>query len=154
MKTQDADLYFPVLGLSADHDIWGFWDLNGLTVCGPKTLQDGMQDGMELIDANGSRWRVEKVTKLRSLEPWPMRMVTRLLYPPGYRIEQDVTPMAPLDLAAVQDRVCDAMQAHPLFWCEPSELETVLVERLAEVRSTRTIADIHHVLGLDTFRQY
>lgn len=154
MIAADVDLQFPVLGLSADTDVWGFWDLEGLTVCGPKTLEDGLQNGMELVDAAGRRWRVDGVRKLRPLEPWFKRMLTAFLYPPGYRIEQDLTAMEPLELQAVQERVCEAMLAHPLFWCEPSELDTVLAERIAEVRSTRTIADIHHVLGLDTFRQY
>ena len=77
-----------------------------------------------------------------------------ILYPPGYRIEQTLTPLDPLSLEAVQERVCSAMRNYPLYWCEEDDIETVLVERLAEVRGTTSIAAIHDVLGLDTFRQW
>lgn len=154
MNASEAQLQFPVLGLSADNDVWGFWDMDGLTVCGPKTLKEGLQDGMELIDADGKRWRVEGIRMIKPLEAWWKRLFTWILYPPGYRIEQMLTPMEPLGLEAVQERVCSAMQTFPLYWCEEEDIGTVLVERLAEVRATTSIAAIHDVLGLDTFRQW
>lgn len=51
-------------------------------------------------------------------------------------------------------RVCEAMKAHPDFWCEDDELDTVLPTRLAEVSAVANIADIHEVLGLDSFHAY
>lgn len=154
MNAEDANLQFPVLGLSADNDVWGFWDMNGLTVCGPRTLKEGLQDGMELIDAVGKRCRVDSIRMIEPLEAWWKRLFTWMLYLPGYRIEQALTRLEPVTLEAVQERVCSAMQNYPLYWCEEDDIETVLVERLAEVRATTTIAAIHDVLGLDTFRQW
>lgn len=154
MDAEEAEMQFPVLGLSQDGDCWGFWDLNGLTVCGQETLRDGLQNGMELVDATGSRWRVDRIHLVKPLESPLKRLFTWFLYSPGYRIRQDLTPLGKLTLEETQERVCSAMQAHPLHWCEEVEVETVLVERIAEVRATKSIAEIHDILGLDTFRSY
>jgi hypothetical protein len=154
MRSSEASLQFPVLGLSADNDVWGFWNFDELSVCGPDTLKDGLQDGMELIDTTGARWRVDGIRMIEPLEAWWKRLFTWILYLPGYRIEQTLSPLEPIGLEAVQERVCSAMQAHPLFWCEEADFDTILVERLAEVRATPTIEAIHHVLGLDGFRMY
>jgi hypothetical protein len=155
MNAEDANLQFPVLGLSADNDVWGFWDLEGLTVCGHRTLKEGLQDGMELIDAAGERWRVDRIRMIRPLDPWWKWILTYVLTPTrGFVIEQELTPLDKVDLKTAQERVCSAMQNYPLYWCEESEFDTVLVDRLAEVRGTTSIAAIHDVLGLDTFRQW
>ena len=63
MKASEAGLVFPVLGISADQDVWGFPDLRSLETCGSRTLRNRMQDGMELISADGRRWRVDDVCK-------------------------------------------------------------------------------------------
>lgn len=154
MNAEQADLQFPVLGLSADDDVWGFWDMRGLTTCGPQTLRDGLQDGMELIDVSGRRWRVEAIAKLGFAEPFLRRLIARFLYPTQFKIEHRLVPLDALQLKAVQERVCTAMRAHPLFWCEEDEIDTVLVSRLQEVRSVQSIAAIHDLLGLDTFQSY
>jgi len=46
------------------------------------------------------------------------------------------------------------MRAHPDIWCEDEERDTVLPARLAEVNAVAAIADIHEVLGLDSFHAY
>lgn len=61
VKTSEADLQFPVLGISADDDLWGFPDLHRLTKCGPETLKKNLQADMELIDAVGRLWIVRSV---------------------------------------------------------------------------------------------
>jgi hypothetical protein len=154
MNVSEATFEYPVLGISADNDVWGFSDLRGLTTCGPRTLKDDMQAGMELIDVNGRRWRVTGVRRLGragSLVGWWLKS---LLSPPQSRIEQELEALGPLELKAVQERVCAAMEAHPEFWCEDDERATALPARLKEVRGVGSIADIHVVLGLDTFEAY
>ena len=150
MKTSQLDLVFPVLGFTLDQDVWGFRNLRDLTTCGKQTLKKGMQDGMELVDADGRCWRVMRIEKLGPTGPW----WTWLLGQPLFRIAQEVEALPPLTLSEVQGRVCDAMLAHPDFWCEPEDRSSVLPARLEEVRSTTSIAGIHDVLGLDTFENY
>jgi hypothetical protein len=155
VRSSEVDFQFPVLGLSTDNDAWGFPDLKGLTTCGPKTLRDRMQEGMELIDISGSRWRVNSVKSLGRADSiftrWLMVLLTGV---PQFRIEQELEALPGVSLEGVQEKVCAAMEAHPEFWCEDDERDTVLPKRLAEVRATGNIAAIHEVLGLDTFEAY
>jgi hypothetical protein len=154
VNAEQANLQFPVLGLSADNDVWGFWDMRGLTTCGPQTLRDNLQDNMELVDASGCRWRVEAIAKIGFAEPAWKRLIGRFFSQTQFKIEHRLKPLDPLGLKAVQERVCEAMRAHPLFWCEEDEIETVLVSRMQAVRQTSTVAAIHDLLGLDTFQSY
>ena len=155
MNTSDANLSFPVLGLSPDNDVWGFPDLRSLTTCGPRTLSNKMQDRLELVDADGRRWRVISVRSTGRAGPVMTRWITALLTgAPQFRVEHELEALQPLSLQQVQARVCEAIEAHPDFWCEDDERSTVLPERLAEVRGTSAIGDIQEVLGLDTFESY
>ncbi|MDB5438879.1 MAG: hypothetical protein JWM33_1306 [Caulobacteraceae bacterium] len=56
MKSSDVAFKFPVLAFTPDREIWGFPDMDRLTRCGPRTLKEDTQKGMELIDAKGQRW--------------------------------------------------------------------------------------------------
>lgn len=151
MKTAQADFRFPVLGFTSDSDVWGLSDFDALTTCGPRTLEDGLQLGMELVDADGRRWRVRSVRRTGRAGSF----LSRLLPNPGlWRIEHELEALEPISLADVQARVCDAMKSHPDFWCEDGEQETVLPGRLADVNAVRSIADVHKVLGLDSFHAY
>lgn len=155
MRSIDAEVAFPLLGISADKDVWGFADLRELTTCGPRTIRDRMQDGMELIDANGQRWRVVSVRSLgRAGSVWTRWLMTLLTAVPQYRIEQTLEDLGRVELAYAQAKACEALEAHPDFWCDDDERDTVLPRRLAEVRSTTSIAGIHEVLELDTFESY
>lgn len=155
MKSSEAGFHFPVLGITPDKDIWGFPDLAGLTTCGPKTLKDSMQHRMELVDADGRRWLVKSTRSTgRAGSVFTRWFRTFLTGVPQFRVEQELEVLEPLSLSQVHQRVCEAMEAHPEFWCEDDERETVLPVRLAEVRATPTIEAIHQVLGLDTFESY
>jgi len=151
VKTSDVSFGFPVLGLSADNDLWGFPDLRGLTTCGPQTLRDELQAEMELVDTNGHRWVVRSVQRIGRAGSL---LGSLLSGKPQSRIEHDLDQLGDLSLGEVHARVCASMKAHPEFWCEPSEFETVLPRRLAEVQATKCIAEIHEILGLDTFEAY
>ncbi len=151
MKTSQADFRFPVLGLTTDLDVWGLPDLDALTTCGTRTLKEGLQLGMELIDADGRRWLVQSVKRIGRAGS----IFRRLLYSPAQsRIEHELESLQPVSLPETQDRVCAAMIAHPDFWCEEVERDIVLPLLLAEVKGTATIACIHEVLGLDSFHAY
>lgn len=69
MRTTEANINFPVLGFTPDREIWGFEDLNTLTSCGPRTLKNNMQIGMELIDAEGRRWGVRSIRRTGRDQP-------------------------------------------------------------------------------------
>jgi hypothetical protein len=114
-----------------------------------------MQIGMELVEPSGRRWVVRSVRRLGRAGGLVSWLISSLLTAsPQSRIEQELDALPALTLAETQARVCDAMKAHPEFWCEPDEFETVLPQRLAEVRATTRISQIHETLGLDTFEAY
>lgn len=150
MKTAEVDFHFPVLGFTPDKEIWGFADLNTLTSVGPKTLKDDMQSGMELVDVDGRRWVVRSIRKLGRGEPLLQWLLSALLSTRQYRIEQELEPLEPLSLAEVKARVLDSMET--FAWDYGGEEE--LASRLAEVRSAKSIASIHDLIGLDSFMAY
>ena len=151
MRTTQANFRFPVLGFTTDMDVWGLPDLDALTTCGPRTLKDGLQLGMELVDADGHCWVVNSVRRTGRAGS----LLSRLLFSPSQlRIEHELEALQTLSLAETRERVCAAMTAHPDFWCEEVERDVVLPLRLAEVKRAATIAGIHEVLGLDSFHAY
>jgi hypothetical protein len=105
---------------------------------------------MELIDAEGRHMVVRSVRRTGRAGS----LLSSLLPPAQSRIEHELEPLEPVSLEDAQARVCAAMQAHPDFWCEDDERDTVLPRRLAEVKATTSIAGIHDVLGLDSFHAY
>lgn len=155
MKTSQAGFSFPVLGFTPDREIWGFQDMDTLTSCGPRTLKDDMQAGMEIVDAEGRRWVVRSVRRLgraRPLIPW---LVSALLTgAPQTRIEHELDQLEPIALGEAQARTCASLRAFPQDWGAEDENDPELERRMAEVRATPTIAAIHDVLGLDSFMAY
>ena len=107
---------------------------------------------MELVDAGGRRWVVRSVQ--RTGRAGSLLSLLLPFGPAQSRIEHELEPLEPVSLKAVQARVCASMEAHPDFWCEEDERNTVLPARFGEVKSTATIAGIHEVLGLDSFHAY
>jgi hypothetical protein len=155
LKTSEAGFSFPVLGFTPDSEIWGFPDLNTLTSCGPLTLRDDMQAGMELIDAEGRRWLVRSIRRTGRaqslLKGW---LSSALTGKPQSRIEHELDLLPPVSLGEAQARACASLKAFPTDYGAEDENDPVLEERMAEVRSTRTFAAIHDVLGLDSFMSY
>jgi hypothetical protein len=155
VKTREANLRFPVLGFTPDHEIWGFPDINTLTSCGPRTLKDNLQAGLELIAADGRRWivrSVRRVGRARPLVPW---LVSALLTAtPQSRIEHELEEVESVTLSEAQARACASLRAFPQDFGADDEDDPVLEQRLADIRSTKTIAAIHDVLGLDSFMAY
>src|SRR3990167_7537060 len=99
MKTAQADFRFPVLGFTTDSDVWGLPDLDALTTCGPRTLTEGLQVGVELVDAEGRRWIVSSVLRTGRAGS----LLSRLMPGPAqFRIVHELELLAPLSLADVQ----------------------------------------------------
>jgi hypothetical protein len=154
MKAAEARFKFPVLGFTSDKEIWGFPDLNALTSCGPRTLKNNMQLGMELIDGDGRRCVVRSVRRLgrdRPLLPWLLSAL--LAGVPGSRIEHDLEDLEPVSLSEIKTRACASLEATSSDYCEDDEPE-VLASLLAQVCSARSVGEIHDLLGLDSFMGY
>jgi hypothetical protein len=122
-----------------------------LTCCGPKTLQDQVQIGMVLVDADGRSWRVLSVEPL-GRPAFSLRSL-RLFAPKLVQVEHEFAPGPRISLDDVKARICESLDAYPLYWCEPSEMPEGLEERKAEVRSVESIREIHDKLGLDYFAE-
>jgi hypothetical protein len=151
MKSSDVDFKFPVLAFTPDREIWGFPDIDRLTRCGPRTLKEDVQKGMELIDTNGRRWQVVSVR--RTGRAGSILSLFWIFGPPQSRIEQELEPMPAVTLPEVQERACKAM--------ETSQVDYYGEEGQAEYRSTlkkigkaRSIAKIYDLLQPDTFEPY
>lgn len=152
MKTADAGLRFPVLGFTVDREIWGFQDLDRLTKCGPRTLKENTQLGMELVDADRRRWTVRSVR--RTGRAGSLLSLLPIFGPPQSRIEQDLEPMAPLSIDEVRCRACAAMEAHAINYLEGDDPDVEFKPLLAKVGKARTVAEIHDLLQPDTFEPH
>ena len=152
MRTGDIDWKFPILGFTPDGDIWGFPDLEALTVCGPKTLKDNMQADMELVDAAGQSWRVLSVRRTGAADTFLQRLM--FLGKRLWRIEHELEALPAVGLAATLERVCKGMEAFPGYWCVDEEDSDELQALQSKVRAVTSFAGVHEVLGLDWFAEY
>jgi hypothetical protein len=100
MKTGEANFRFPVLGFTSDLNIWGFQDLDRLTRCGPRTLNEHTQIGMEFIDADCRRWKVRSVR--RTGRAGSLLSLLLPFGPPQSRVEHDLEPMQALSIEEVR----------------------------------------------------
>jgi hypothetical protein len=73
---------------------------------------------------------------------------------PQSRIEHDLEQLGSVTLGEAQARACASLKAFPQDWGADDEDDPTLERRLAEVRATRSIAELHDVLGLDSFMAY
>jgi hypothetical protein len=154
VKTAEIDFHFPVLGITPDKSIWAFPDRDVLTSCGPHTLRDNMQDGMELVDADGRRWMVESIQRTGRASSWLQWLIDRLISTPQSRIEHELTALDPVTLDEVKARVREAIETFPETYSDSNERESVLGEQIGNVMSAQKIADIPDILGLDSFMAY
>ena len=154
MDVASLNLKFPILGFTTDDDVWGFPSLDTFGVCGPRTIKDDMQRGMEIVDGDGRRFRVRSIQKIGRDGFLPIWFLKSLVSAPQYRIQHELEPMAPLSLEEIKQRVDTCMKAHPLYWSEEADLDTMLMEQLAKAQACGSVAEIFEVLGLDWFADY
>lgn len=148
MNSNDVDWAFPVLGFTPDLEMWGFPDLDRLTRCGPRTLKDNAQDGMELVDAKGRRWRVLSIRRTGRSGSWLDLLL--IFGPPQSRVEQKVEPLAEISLAEVQRRACVSMEPSRIdYYGDEGEAE--YASMLRKIGRTKSIRNIYDLLNPDTF---
>jgi hypothetical protein len=152
MKSSEADFSFPVLGFTRDRENWGFADLDRLTRCGPRTLRENMQQGMELIDASGSRWQVLAVR--RTGRAGSILSLLPGFGPPQSRIEQELEPLPSVSLAEVQQRARESLETFKSDYggFEGDEAEFSLL--LDKVSRARSVTELYELLQPDTFEPY
>jgi hypothetical protein len=151
---ESLKLKFPILGFTTDDDVWGFPSLREFGLCGPRTIKNDMQRGMEIVDGDGRRYQVRSTRKLGRYRAFPIWFLNSLVSVPQYRIAHDLEPLPPLSLEEIKERVDLCMRAHPLYWSEEAEFDTVLVEQLAKVQACQSVAEIFETMGLDWFQGY
>jgi hypothetical protein len=151
MKSSEAGLTFPVLGFTPDREIWGFPDLDRLTKCGPRTLKDDAQNGMELIDADGRRWRVLAIR--RTGRAGSLLSLLWIFGQPQSRIEQELEPLPAVPLAEVQQRAREAMELSKIdYYGDEGQAE--YRSTLKKIEKARSIAKIYDLLQPDTFEPH
>ena len=157
MDVGSLNLKFPVLGFTTDDEIWGFPTPETFGVCGPRTIKDDMQRGMEIVDGDGRRYRVRSIGKLGRDGFLPIWFLKSLVMGPLYRISHDLEAMAPLSLEEIKQRVEVCMKAHPLHWSDDADADAndpMLLEQLGKAQACGSVAEIFEVLGLDWFASY
>ena len=152
MKSSEADLSFPVLGFTPDGENWGFPDLDRLTRCGPRTLKENIQDGMELIDAKGRRWQV--LTIRRTGRAGSVLSLLPGFGPPKSRIEQELQELPGASLAEVQQKMRESMETFRADYTGFDGDEAEFSSLLERVSQTRSVAELYELLQPDTFEPY
>jgi hypothetical protein len=140
---------FPLLAFTTDLDMWAFDTEEDLTACGPRTLRDRMQDGMEVVDPDGNYWRVRSATRLGRA-----RLSLRTLLGRLSKIDHEWEERPRLPLAEVKERVCASATAHADWVLHVPDDAEELAARHAEVRAAASIREIRELFGLDNFRGY
>ena len=143
---------FPLLGFTSDLEIWGFQNMDQLTKCGPRTLKEGIQIGMELIDADLRRWKVVSVRRTgRAGSIWSLLLP---FGPPQSRIEHDLEPMEAISIDELRLKVCSALERHAEDYFQGDERETEFEPLLSSARSAGSVSEIYDLLQPDTFEPH
>lgn len=148
MKSTETEFKYPVFGFTPDAGIWSFRDKSELATCGPDTLRDSMQDGMELIDSAGGRWRVLSIRRVGGVG---LSLGLSCFFAGVSRIEQDLERQPAMSLEEVKARVQACIEASPDDWTWP---DLPLGTLLDQVSNIQEIAQLETLLGPDHFRSY
>lgn len=152
MKTPEVDFRFPVLGFTRDGRLWGFPDLDRLTRCGPRTLREDLQAGMELIDAEGRHWSVRSFQ--RTGRAGSLLSLLLPLGPPQSRVEQELDALDPIPIEDLRRRACNAMETDIDSYLNGEPREKEFEPLLAKVREARSVAELYDLLQPDTFEPH
>jgi len=140
------------LEFTADKEIWGFQDLDRLTKCGPRTLKDGTQLGMELVDADGRRWIVRSFRRTGRAGSFPSLLL--IFGPPQSRIEHELEVLAPLSIEDVRRRALAAMETHSINYLEGDDPDLEFKPLLGQLGKARSVQEIYDLLQPDTFEPH
>ena len=151
MNSSEVNFTFPVLGFPKDGAMYGFPDLDRLTKCGPTTIKDASQLGMELVDASLKRWRVMSVR--RTGRAGSFLSLLWIFGPPQSRVELELEAMPAVTMDEVEARALKAMEImKEYYYGEEGEKE--YADTLKAIRRTKTVAKIYDLLSPDTFEAY
>lgn len=126
---------FPVLCIGRNGFLTAVANRDLLETCGQSALDSGYFAGMTLVDSTGRSWEVRSAEKIAAGNPlggW------RLLHSRRLRIRLDLVEGHPFDLAALQDRVSNAIDQLPAQW----EVVEETTDTKARVRRAKTIREI------------
>ena len=155
MKSTEAGILFPILAFTADNHLWPIDKLDILTACGPRTLKDGMQLGMEIVDSDWRCWRVKSVHKIGRDTGFLRWLLSALMTAtPAYRIEQELEPLQPMSVEQMRRRVCAALEEHSEDYCGYDGDEADFRRLLADIRKAASVSDVFKAVGPDDFRGY
>lgn len=152
MRSSETDFKFPILAFTPDRENWGFPDLDRLTKCGPRTLKENMQDGMELIDSGGRRWRVLSVR--RTGRTGSLLDLVPGFGPPQSRIQHELEELPALSLAEVRQRARESLETFRSDYTGFDGDEAEFSALLDKVSHSRSVAEIYELLQPDTFESY
>lgn len=152
MTSSDAGLSFPVLGFTPDGENWGFPDLDRLTRCGPGTLKENLQDGMELVDAEARRWRVKGIR--RTGRAGSILSLLPGFGPPQSRIEHDLEALPDLSLAQVREKARESLEKFRSDYTGYDGDEAEFGLLLQNVAQARSVSELYTLLQPDTFESY
>jgi hypothetical protein len=152
MISSEAGFSFPVLGFTPDRENWGFPDLDRLTKCGPRTLRENMQNGMELIDASGRRWQVLSIR--RTGRAGSVLSLLPGFGPPQSRIEQELEELPGVSLTEAQQRARESLKTFRSDYTGFDGDEAEFSSLLERVGQTRSITELYELLQPDTFEPY
>ncbi len=151
MNSSEIKFTYPVLGFSSDGDLYGFPDLDRLTKCGPRTLEDRWHIGMELVDDRLKRWRVLSVR--RTGRAGSLLGLLWIFGPPQSRVEFELVDMPPISMKEVQERACKAMEHQKEdYYGEDGQKE--YEDTLKNIGETNSARELYNLLNPDTFEGY
>ena len=148
MKSSEVEFAYPVFGFTTDAGMWSFDDKDELSTCGKDTLRDHTQDGMELIDSKGRRWKIVSMQRIGGVG---LSLGLNCFLAGVSRIDHELQPLEPVTVDDVKRRVSDCLKADPDLWVWEDE---TLEGRLAQVDAVGSIRELAEHLGLDHFRAY
>lgn len=107
---------------------------------------------MELVDADGRRWKVRSVR--RNGRAGSLLNLLLPFGPPQSRIEHDLEPMEAASIEDVHDRICAAMKAEPEIYFHGDEREADFDPPLSVVRATSSVSELYELMQPDTFEPH
>ena len=110
-----------------------------------------MQDGMELVDAEGRRWRVLSIR--RTGRAGSLLGFLRIFGQPQSRIEHDLEPLTPFSLAEVQQRTRSSVETCSVDYMDGGG-DSHYQSLLSAIPRTRSVSEIYDLLQPDTFESY
>ena len=154
MNVSEAKFEYPVFGFEPDSLGWECANLDEMTECREVVLQKLWPESLELIDSSGRRWVVNSTRRTGRAGGWLIWFLSSLLWAHRCRIDFDLEPRPSVTLSEVQDRACTVMKMvqEPDDYTDERKAETA--QLLADIRQTKSIAELAPVLNWPAFGDF